>query len=136
MQWNDSINAGFSAGRPWLRLNSDYRHKNVYAQKRDRHSLLSFYRSMIWLRKKTEALTVGDIEFLEPPNSIMAYRRSCGTREVIVILNFSPRRQVLQLSLTQEHKVLLGTEWDTGAKLLPGSLEIQPYEVLISVNEG
>ena len=136
MQWNGSFNAGFSAGRPWLRLNSDYLDKNVDAQNKDRRSLLSFYRLLVWLRKKTKALTVGDIEFLESPNSIMAYRRSCGTQEVIVILNFSPKRQALQLSLVQEHNVLLGTERDTGVKVLPGSLDIHPYEVLISANEG
>lgn len=41
MQWDDSENAGFTIGEPWLKVNPNYKKINVKAQERDENSILN-----------------------------------------------------------------------------------------------
>src|SRR5206468_4749209 len=59
MQWDSSTNAGFTTGKPWLRLDKSYPRVNVDAQKNDRYSMLSLFRRLIALRHTTPALYAG-----------------------------------------------------------------------------
>lgn len=51
MQWDDTLNGGFSQGTPWMRSNDDYPEWNVARQEGDPTSVLSFWRSMLRFRK-------------------------------------------------------------------------------------
>tara|TARA_R110001583_G_scaffold195184_2_gene370378 strand:+ start:47426 stop:49240 length:1815 start_codon:yes stop_codon:yes gene_type:complete len=92
MPWDDSHNAGFSTGRPWLPLNPDYPEVNVAQQQRDPHSVLNFYRSMIALRAAEPALVHGHYTLLLRDNpQIYAYTRVLGDDGFVVICNLSAR---------------------------------------------
>jgi alpha-glucosidase len=130
MQWDASRNSGFSTGTPWLPVNSDYKHKNVEVQSRDENSLLSFYRSLIWFRKSSRALAIGDIEFLvKEPDEILAYKRKYEGEEKIILLNFSNKPQ--HISVDEEGEVLFGTHRKIGEILSLNGLDIMPYEVVM-----
>ena len=58
-QWSDSENAGFTTGRPWLKINSDYRRFNAEDEAAREDSVLNFYKKAIALRKSTPALVYG-----------------------------------------------------------------------------
>ena len=53
-QWDDSENAGFTTGKPWLTLNPNYKEINAKSQVNDPDSLFSYYKKLIRLRKDPE----------------------------------------------------------------------------------
>jgi oligo-1,6-glucosidase len=65
MQWDDSANAGFTTGTPWLGIHGEYHMKNVAAELEDEDSILNFYKKLIKLRKENEAFTYGGIKILD-----------------------------------------------------------------------
>ena len=59
LQWDASENAGFSKGKPWMRVHDDYKEWNVEAQRKDPNSVWAFWKRMLQLRKEYEALVYG-----------------------------------------------------------------------------
>ena len=91
VQWNDSANAGFTSGNPWLPLNPNYKEINVASQENDPDSLLSFYKELIALRKNPEykeTIVYGElIPYLEEQHNLMSYYRK-GDNTLLVLGNF------------------------------------------------
>ena len=98
MQWDASINAGFSPVKPWLRTNPDYPLRNVQAQSEDPHSLYHFYKQLIQLRREYPALHAGALDLLPLENeSVLVYKRSAAEQQALVALNFSNREQTVSI---------------------------------------
>ncbi len=99
MQWNTNDNAGFTIGQPWLPLSRDYKKNNVQNQLADPDSLLSFYRRLIWLRKKIPTLLTGDYRVVEnsADDYCYTYLREDKDGRYLIALNFSSR--ILDLNL-------------------------------------
>jgi alpha-glucosidase len=96
MHWNDSANAGFTAGTPWLPVASDYRTVNVSVERNDPLSMLTLYRCLIALRRATPALSVGTYVGLQAHGDILAYVRAHAGRRCLVVLNLGPQSQVFE----------------------------------------
>ena len=109
VQWNDSANAGFTSGNPWLPLNPNYKEINVASQENDPDSLLSFYKELIALRKNPEykeTVVYGEmIPYLEEQHNLMSYYRK-GDKTLLVLGNFQKEPQTVKLP-SACHKVLL-----------------------------
>jgi oligo-1,6-glucosidase len=89
-QWDSSPNAGFTSGKPWIKVNDNYKKINAAAQERSPSSLLNFVRYLIRLRKDIPALRDGKYELLLPDHpDIYAYKRIAGKDTCLVILNFA-----------------------------------------------
>ena len=109
MQWNAGWNAGFSAADPeqlYFPLLSNplygYQSINVDAQKRSPHSLLSWMKQIIRVRKSTQAFGRGTLEFLNSPNHrVLAYIREMGKDRILVVNNLSNSAQAAELDLRQ-----------------------------------
>jgi oligo-1,6-glucosidase len=95
VQWDGGENAGFSMVKPWLGVNSNYRHINYAAQKNDPASVLNFYKTLIALRRKSECLKSGEFVPLYADDRLMLYRRRLGNEVYTVALNFSFRETKL-----------------------------------------
>jgi oligo-1,6-glucosidase len=67
-QWNDSINAGFSAGTPWIKVNPNYSTLNAAAQENDPNSVLNYFRLVVKLRKENPVLIYGKYSLLDKNN--------------------------------------------------------------------
>ncbi|MCR8744970.1 glycoside hydrolase family 13 protein [Romboutsia lituseburensis] len=92
MQWNDSLNAGFSKGNTWIKVNPNYIDINVEKQLNDENSILNFYKKMIKIRKESKCLIYGDYKLiLENDDQIFAYKRILENEKFIVICNLSDR---------------------------------------------
>jgi oligo-1,6-glucosidase len=80
MQWNATKNAGFSEGTPWICSDEEYKEWNVAKQQTKEDSVLHFYRKLINLRKKEQALIYGDFELVNrmKKNLFTYYRRLEG----------------------------------------------------------
>jgi oligo-1,6-glucosidase len=90
MQWDASTNAGFTTGKPWIKVNPNYKAINVEAQEKDSGSILNFYREVIQIRKKYFSLTYGDFFVIDPEHArVFAYWRSMENECFLVLINFS-----------------------------------------------
>lgn len=131
MQWDDSINAGFTDTEPWLPVHNSYQKKNVAVQRCNEKSLLSFYKKLIWLRKKSKALSIGDIEFFYKGESqVLGFRRCHGTEIYYVYLNFS-NKAILISKIENEKNIYFGTHRKSVEVVKDKTITLAPYEVLI-----
>lgn len=87
MQWSAAPHAGFTTGRPWLRVNDDYREINAAAQQRDPGSVLHYYRRLIALRRQQPALVYGDFVPLSPQPGPYVYSRRLEGQQLLIALN-------------------------------------------------
>jgi maltose alpha-D-glucosyltransferase/alpha-amylase len=140
MQWSGGWNGGFSNADP-ERLYSPlisnpvygYQAINVEAQKRVPHSLLSWMKRLIAVRKTTKVFSRGSIEFLRPANHrVLAYVRQLDDEKILVVNNLSSSAQAVELDLRQ-YKGYIPIEM-SGRNLfprvgdLPYLLTLGPYE--------
>ncbi len=109
MQWSGGENAGFTTGKPWLKVNPNYTSINVESQMDDPDSVRSFYRELIALRKNPEykeTVVYGALKpYLEDRHNLMAYYRK-GDRTLLVIGNYQKEEQTVELPSSYQ-KVLL-----------------------------
>jgi alpha-glucosidase len=92
MQWDNGINAGFSAVKPWLRIDRRYHRYNVESEKHDHYSILSFYRRLINFRQKELCLMAGDYIPLHSDNQMFVFFRKMKDQPTFLIaLNLSHR---------------------------------------------
>lgn len=90
MQWDDSPNAGFTEGEPWLAVNPNHREINAAAQEEDPDSVLQFYRRLIALRKQHEIIVYGHYELLGPEDDrLFCYLRRLHGKQLLVACNFT-----------------------------------------------
>ena len=97
-QWDDSKNAGFTNGSPWLKVNPNYKKINVAAQEKDPNSTLNYFRKMVKLRKALPELVYGKYDLLERDNEkVYAYTRTYNGKKVLVLLNFSSSKTKFEM---------------------------------------
>lgn len=135
MQWDASPNAGFAPEgvEPWLPIADNYREVNVAAQRDDPTSTLSFYRTLLRLRREMPALHRGDFAFVEgAPEGVLAYLRRAEGQRALVVINFEGRAHTLDLSaVARSAEVLLSTEFAQSGPVDLGALRIGPHESLL-----
>ena len=90
MQWDDSANAGFTTGTPWISVNKNYTQINAKAALEDKDSVFYYYQKLIRLRHEEELLTEGNYQLLLPEDEkIFAYLRTSDKEQWIVVANLS-----------------------------------------------
>ena len=95
MQWDDSQNAGFTKGKPWLRLDKEYIVNNVASQQKDNNSLLNFYKQLIELRQKEPSLNEGDYYPVVTDGATLSYIRTKeGSTSYLIVLNLTDKEVV------------------------------------------
>jgi oligo-1,6-glucosidase len=92
VSWDESMNAGFTTGTPWIKVNEDYREWNVARQEKDEDSVLAFWRKLLRLRREEKGLVYGRFEMLDWENEhVYAYTRSTEEVEYLVVCSFSDK---------------------------------------------
>lgn len=122
MQWTGEPGAGFTTGTPWLGINPNHRHINVSAQQTDPESVLHYYRRLIALRAASTTLKVGAFAPVYAKGGVIAYTRTQGVEQILVLLNFATRRAKAPFA----GDVVIT---NTGRKTYDGSLG--PYEAVV-----
>jgi glycosidase len=112
MQWDASLNAGFTSGRPWLPIDSNYSADNVAALRQDPHSLLALYQLLITIRKGHPALVTGQTRVLGSENNVLIYERANDSEKIIIALNFGTQPQTLKMPQLVHSRLLLSTLMD------------------------
>lgn len=99
MQWDDSLNAGFTTGKPWLKVNDNYKTINVENQIKDENSIYSHYKKLISLKKNSKTLTHGEFKLvLEDDKHVFAYLRELDNERYLILSNLSEHEKKLNLS--------------------------------------
>ena len=130
LQWDDSKNAGFSSGDPWIFVNPNYPYINAAAEQADDQSVLNFYRRLIDLRKNNHALLYGDCTFLDmETDDVICYSRIEGETVFTVLCNMGGKSG--KVTAIPKGEIVLG---NCGETLTPDIL--LPYEARVYCWEG
>ncbi len=98
MQWDDSANAGFTTGRPWIKVNPNYRTVNAKAALEDPDSVFRYYQKLIRLRHELPVIVYGMFRpLMEDSESIYAYERLLETQRLVVACNWTDTLQPCSL---------------------------------------
>ncbi len=89
MQWDDTKNAGFTSGEPWMMVNPNYTEVNVKQSEKDPNSILNFYKKFLAFRKGKDVIISGDyIPYYEKNKKLFVYNRKLKDKAYFVICNF------------------------------------------------
>ena len=132
MQWDDSLNAGFSEGRPWINLANNFENINVEKALDDKNSIYHYYKKLINLRKTENIISDGlYFPILEEDPNIFAYIREYEGEVLVNLNNFSGKECELKLNNIIEgfdkFAYLLG---NYGPVEIKETILIRPYESL------
>ncbi|MEE1242618.1 alpha-glucosidase [Frisingicoccus sp.] len=114
MQWSSEENAGFTTGKPWLKVNANYKTINVETEEKDENSVLNYYRKLTALRKSPEYKEVFTYGVFEPEyedtETVMAYYRFNGDTRVLIAANFGTEPIDLKLRYPVKNILLSNKE--------------------------
>lgn len=129
-QWNTTRNAGFTSGKPWLKVNTNYTKINAEAQEKDPNSTLNYFRTLVQLRKKEPVLVYGNYKLLDKENpNVFAYTRELEGKKVLVLLNFSEKESSFNIEIPiTKSKIILDNY--TNTKNLKKNI-LRPFEAVI-----
>lgn len=133
MQWDDTKNAGFTKGTPWLKVNPNFEDINVFKQEKDENSILNFYKQLIQLKKKHLTLTYGTFDLIYSEDTkVFAYTRTYEGDQFIIIGNLSHDKVTLKkdesLEMKDESLVLYNYQKEDRSEDI---FTFQPFEARI-----
>ena len=116
MQWDDSKEAGFTSGKPWIGINPNYKKINAKAELEDKNSVFYYYQKLIQLRrdsKWSDIIVYGTYNLLDKNDeNIFAYTRQLEDRKLLVVCNVSANEAQLKLDFDVEDKTCLICNYD------------------------
>jgi alpha-glucosidase len=130
MQWDTTYNGGFCNGTPWLPLSDYYQLLNVEIERDNPHSMLSLYRSLIDLRRREPAFSIGEFVGLDAEGDLFPYVRRHGSKRFLVVLNLDHAPQVYQ-SPAMNGEVILSTLPGRQGEPVTGAAALRPNEGLV-----
>ena len=89
VQWDDSPQAGFTSGTPWIAVNPNYTTINAKAETADFNSVFHYYKKLIALRKENPIMVYGKYEALmEDREELFVYTRTMENEKLLVVCSF------------------------------------------------
>ena len=136
MQWDETAEAGFTTGVPWMPVNPNYKVINAAAQIGDEDSVYNYYRKLISLRKEHPIIVNGDFELVgEDDADVFVYLRHWKDQILWVACNFTDRMQKI-VSPSSNHAeyrkwhVICDNYSPSGDAFEKDQIELQPYEAV------
>lgn len=129
-QWDDTEQAGFTTGKPWIMVNPNYREINAARQLENPDSVFHYYQKLIRLRKEHEIVVYGTYDLLLPESKeIYMYTRTWKDEKLLVVCNFSG--DTVKVELPEEFgdaEVLISNYKDVNVQI---EMEARPYEAFV-----
>lgn len=108
VQWDDSENAGFTTGTPWIDVAKNYKQINVKQALADKNSVFYTYQKLIALRHNLDIITYGEVKpLLEEHPQIFAYERKLDDKSILVLANFTDEAVDVPSSIDIEGSILI-----------------------------
>lgn len=132
-QWNNTANAGFTTGTPWIKVNPNYTTVNVAAEEQNPNSELAYFKKIVALRKASPVLVYGAYKVfdIENPN-VYCYKRSNGKDNMLVVLNFSNKAISYSLDKsinTLSAKILINNY--SKAEINGNQINLMPWQAVV-----
>ncbi len=133
MQWDNSKNAGFTTGTPWIGIPDNYRKINAEAALNDENSIFYHYKKLINLRKNEELMVIGKYEDIDLENEkVYAYRRVGDNGELVIISNFYENPVEFNVKgLNLNNAEVLLSNYKTEPEIFEEKIFLKPYEAVI-----
>lgn len=127
-QWDNSVNAGFSRGTPWLKVNPNYTTVNVVAEEKDSLSCLNYFRKLIQIRKQNPVFVYGKYQLLDKDNpNVYAYTRELDGKKILVLLNFTDKPAMIKTGINMSKATLLIDNYGKASS----TTTLNPYEASV-----
>jgi alpha-glucosidase len=132
MPWSAGPGAGFTTGRPWLRIGADAARRNVAAASADPGSVLATYRRLLAARRSLEALRRGDYRTLDAGHpDVFAWRRSTADSSAVVVVNFATAARQVRVPWPDARRPVVGTHLEPANPTADGELILRPLEGIV-----
>ena len=130
MQWDDSKQAGFTEGEPWIKVNPNYKKINAAQQLEDPDSVFHYYQKLIRLRKEKDIIVYGEFEPLyREDEQIFAYTRKQDQEKLLTVCNFSDKNA--EVEVPEEFKGAECLITNLGRKEFERKIVLNPYEAFV-----
>lgn len=131
MQWDDSENAGFTTGTPWLAVNKNYDKINAKQCLQDEKSIFNHYKKLIDIRKNNDTIIYGDYKLLcEDDENIFAYVRELNGDKILVVCNFYDKDVEFKFDGDFNYSKVLLSNYNDSSKMIE-KLKLRPYEAVM-----
>ncbi|NJJ39588.1 alpha-glucosidase [Paenibacillus sp. 7028] len=131
MQWSNVKNAGFSSGKPWMKLNPNYPSVNVESALYDSDSVFYHYQKLIKIRKQNYTLIYGTYRLLDSEPNIYAYERILENKKLLIVCNFYEPEATFSYSPESHSAVnILISNYSHSSSDLK-NITLRPYEAII-----
>lgn len=128
MQWDDTEQAGFTTGSPWMPVNPNYRKINVKAALEDPNSVFYYYQKLISLRKEHPIIIHGTYRLhLADSEELFVYERTLGVEKLLVACSFVDREIEFQVPEEFVHGRCLITNYKGSCR----TGKLRPYEAFV-----
>ena len=135
MQWDATENAGFTTGKPWLKLNPNYKTINAEESLKDPDSIFYYYQKLIKLRHEHDIFVYGNYdEFYPDDKNLYVYTRTLDNQKLFIALNFTKGTHQLQIpnGLDLEGSKLLISNYENTDKI---PSQLRPYEAIVYLKQ-
>jgi len=122
VQWDDSVNAGFTTGEPWISVNTNYLEVNAAAAVADADSVFHHYQKLISMRHGMDVVVNGSFDMLWIEHEqLFAYQRKLNGQILTVVANLSDETATLPERIAGD--AVLGVKDD----------ELAPWQAFVTV---
>ncbi|NLL93676.1 MAG: alpha-glucosidase [Clostridiales bacterium] len=129
MQWDNSNNAGFTTGTPWIDVNTNFSSINVKKDIEETNSVLHFYRNLIRIRKNDVCIQKGNYQsMMKDDEDVFAYTRTFEDMKILVVCNF--HNCTKDININMDTKEVLISNYDN-EKIDLRNLKLRPYEAIM-----
>ena len=95
MQWNAEEGAGFTHGKPWLKIHPNYKEVNVEADLKNPDGVIAFFKKINAFKKSSETLKNGSFSEIYAGKRVYAFARELEGERLIAVCNFSTKTSKL-----------------------------------------
>jgi len=133
MQWSGKSGAGFTSGKPWMKINKNHGDTNVENEKKNPSSILNFYKKLISLRLGNQIIRDGSYKQYLPNNrSVFVYERALAKQRYIVICNYKEKKVNLNvIDVGARGAELVLSNYQDAPKAFTDGQTLRPYEARV-----
>ncbi len=111
LQWDDTHQAGFSTGRPWLKVNPNYHTVNVKTDIENPHGVYQYYQKLLKLRKQNDTFLLGTFDIYQKDNKqVFSYFRKYRNQQFLIVCSWADSTIEFELPTTKYHLLLSNYE--------------------------
>lgn len=130
MQWDNTPNAGFTEGKPWICVNPNYTKINAQEQIKRKDSVFNYYKQLIKLRKQNSIIVYGTYDLLlaNDPN-LYVYTRTYENDKLLIVCNFTDKEVNFNLPDEFKKSIVLISNYEQN-NIFKNSI-LKPYEAVV-----